>query len=116
MLSLVNGEPPLWIEMKSKRGTPSRAGRQVFADLTAMGCNVYVARSARAALMALHLSGVPLRPAWQPQWRERAEARKAARGIICLEPGQSTDSDGAAAAASDSFIAAADAFAGPAEE
>ena len=67
LMFLMKGKPPLWIELKSKRGVPSREQWQVFAELREKGSDVYVARTARAALMALHLAGVPLRPPWKPQ-------------------------------------------------
>jgi hypothetical protein len=59
-------KPPVFVEMKSKRGVPSPAQRRVFADLRAMGADVYVARSAAAALEALRWSNVPFRQPWQP--------------------------------------------------
>jgi hypothetical protein len=63
---VVYWKPPVFIEIKSKRGVPSPAQRQVFADFRAMGADVYVARSAAAAIEALRRSNVPFRQPWQP--------------------------------------------------
>ena len=63
---VVNWKPPVFIEMKSKRGVPSAAQKRVFAELRAMGADVYLARSAAAALEALRRSNVPFRRRWGP--------------------------------------------------
>jgi VRR-NUC domain len=66
LMIVVYWKPPVFIEMKSKRGVPSRVQKRVFADLRAMGADVYVARSAAAALEGLRRSNVPFRRPWQP--------------------------------------------------
>jgi hypothetical protein len=66
LMSVVSGRPPVFIEMKSKRGVPSPVQRRVFADLRAKGADVYVARSVGAAVEALRRSDVPFRRPWQP--------------------------------------------------
>jgi hypothetical protein len=66
LMIVVNSKPPVFIEMKSKRGVPSAAQRRVFAELRAMGADVYLARSAAAALEALRRSNVPFRRPWEP--------------------------------------------------
>jgi hypothetical protein len=66
LMIVVNSKPPVFIEMKSKRGVPSAVQRRVFAELRAMGADVYLARSAAAALEALRRSNVPFRRCWEP--------------------------------------------------
>jgi hypothetical protein len=66
MMVVVNWRPPVFIEMKSKRGVPSAAQRRVFAELQATGADVYLARSTAAALEALRRSNVPFRRPWEP--------------------------------------------------
>ena len=53
------------VELKSRRGVPSAAQREVAAAIQAAGGRWWVARSARAALVALHLSDIPLRRGWR---------------------------------------------------
>jgi hypothetical protein len=48
----------IFIELKSRRGVASKAQKQVRTELLPAGAAWWMARSARAALMALHLSGV----------------------------------------------------------
>jgi hypothetical protein len=48
---------PIFIELKSRAGVASKAQKQIRLEM---------ARSARAALMALHLSGVVFRRPWKP--------------------------------------------------
>ena len=55
-----------FIEMKSTAGIASRAQRQVRAELVAAGAQWWMARSAVAALVALHRSGVEFRRPWKP--------------------------------------------------
>jgi hypothetical protein len=64
-LIVVYWKPRVFIEMKSRRGILSAARRRVFAELRAMGADVYVARSAPAALEALLRSNVPFRQDFQ---------------------------------------------------
>jgi hypothetical protein len=66
LMIVVYWKPPVFIEMKSKRGVPSAAQKRVFAELRAMGADVYLARSAAAALEALRRSNVPFRRPWEP--------------------------------------------------
>jgi hypothetical protein len=65
LMIVVYWKPPVFIEMKSKGGVPSKTQRRVFADLQAMGAAVYVARSADAALEALRRH-IPFRREWKP--------------------------------------------------
>jgi hypothetical protein len=66
LMVVVNWKPPVFIEMKSKRGVPSAVQRRLFAELRAIGADVYLARSAAAALEALRRSNVPFRRPWEP--------------------------------------------------
>jgi hypothetical protein len=66
LMIIVNWRPPVFIEMKSKRGVPSAAQRRVFAELRAAGADVYLARTSAAALEALRRSNVPFRRPWEP--------------------------------------------------
>jgi hypothetical protein len=65
LMVVVNWKPPVFIEMKSKRGVPSAAQRRVFAELRATGADVYLARTAAAALEALRRSNVPFCRPWE---------------------------------------------------
>jgi hypothetical protein len=56
----------IFIEMKSRAGTASKAQKQVRAELVAAGAQWWMARSAVAALVALHRSGVAFRRPWKP--------------------------------------------------
>jgi hypothetical protein len=90
--------PPVFLEVKSKRGVASAAQRKIAAELVAAGCSWFLARSSRAAMVALHRAGVPLikwtppkslLPAWEgpfdaaarrlPQHPQVAAARRAAQ-------------------------------------
>jgi hypothetical protein len=55
-----------FIEVKSRSGRASRAQKQVRDALVAIGCEWRMCRSARAALTALHQSGVEFRRPWRP--------------------------------------------------
>jgi hypothetical protein len=66
LMVVVTWKPPVFIEMKSKGGVPSAAQRRVFAELRATGADVYLARSAAAAVEALRRSNVPFRRRWEP--------------------------------------------------
>jgi hypothetical protein len=55
----------VFVEVKSRSGRASKAQKQVRDELAAVGCEWWLCRSARAALTALHRSGVELR-AWRP--------------------------------------------------
>jgi hypothetical protein len=57
---------PIFIELKSRAGVASKAQKQIRAKLLPAGADWWLARSARAALMALHLSGVVFRRKWKP--------------------------------------------------
>jgi hypothetical protein len=60
------------MELKSRVGVASKAQKQVRAELLAAGATWWLARSARAALMALRLSGVEFRRPWKaPEPRPR---------------------------------------------
>ena len=56
----------VFIEVKSRSGRASRAQKRTREELLAVGCEWFMARSARAALTALHRSGVPFRRPWRP--------------------------------------------------
>ena len=56
----------IFIELKSRRGVASKAQKQIRLEMLPAGAEWYMARSARAALMALHLSGVVFRRKWKP--------------------------------------------------
>jgi hypothetical protein len=57
---------PIFIELKSRAGVASKAQKQIRAKLKPAGVDWWLARSARAALMGLHLSGVVFRRRWRP--------------------------------------------------
>jgi hypothetical protein len=54
----------IYVELKSHRGVASKVQKQVRAELLAAGAEWWMARSAGAALTALHLSGVVFRRPW----------------------------------------------------
>jgi hypothetical protein len=56
----------IFIELKSRRGRVSPVQKQVRAEMLPTGALWWMARSARAALTAVHLSGVPFRRKWKP--------------------------------------------------
>jgi hypothetical protein len=56
----------VFVELKSKAGVASKSQKQVRAELVAAGARWWMARSVRAALTALHRSGVPFRAPWKP--------------------------------------------------
>jgi hypothetical protein len=70
LIFVVSRRPPVFIEMKGKRGVPSPVQRRVFADLKAKGADVYVARSVGAAIEALRRSNVPFRRPHPPRQLE----------------------------------------------
>jgi hypothetical protein len=55
---------PTFIELKSKAGHASKSQKQVRAELVAVGCQWFMARSVPAALEALRCAGVPFRLPW----------------------------------------------------
>ena len=57
---------PIFVELKSRAGIASKAQKQISAKLRPSGADWWLARSARAALMALHLSGVVFGRKWKP--------------------------------------------------
>ena len=59
-------QKPIFVELKSRAGVASKAQKQIRAKLLPAGADWWLARSARAALMALHLSGVVFRRKWKP--------------------------------------------------
>ena len=59
--------PTLFALSKSRRGVASEAQKQARAGMLPAGAVWWMARSANAAMMALHLSGVPFLKPWQPQ-------------------------------------------------
>jgi hypothetical protein len=64
-LVLFRGKP-IFVELKSRAGVATKMQKQVRVELLQAGANWWMARSARAALMALHLSGVVFRRQWKP--------------------------------------------------
>jgi hypothetical protein len=56
----------IFIELKSKRGRVSRIQKQVRAEMLPTGAVWWMARTARAALMALHRSGASFRRKYKP--------------------------------------------------
>ena len=56
---------PIFIELKSRAGVASKAQKQVRLELLPAGAVWWMARSARAAMTALHLEGVVFRREWK---------------------------------------------------
>jgi hypothetical protein len=56
----------IFIELKSRRGVASRVQKQIRLEVLPVGAEWWMARSARAAMMALHLSGVVFKQPWNP--------------------------------------------------
>jgi hypothetical protein len=54
------------IELKSRRGNASKPQIKLRQEMLPVGVKWWLARSARAAMMALHLSGVTFRRKWKP--------------------------------------------------
>jgi hypothetical protein len=65
------GTRAVFIEMKSRRGQISRVQNEMRLELMKAGAKWYAVRTARAAMMALYLEGVPLRRKWKPPRRLR---------------------------------------------
>jgi hypothetical protein len=61
-----SGRRPIFVELKSRAGVATKAQKQVRVELLSAGATWWMARSARAAMMALHLSGVVFRRRWKP--------------------------------------------------
>jgi hypothetical protein len=57
---------PIFVELKSRAGVATKSQKQVRVELLPAGATWWMARSARAAMMALHLSGVVFRRRWKP--------------------------------------------------
>jgi hypothetical protein len=57
---------PIFLELKSRAGVASKAQKRVRLEMLPAGADWWLVRSARAALMALHLSGVVFRRRWKP--------------------------------------------------
>ena len=57
---------PIFVELKSRVGVATKVQKQVRVELLPAGATWWMARSARAALMALHLSGVVFRRQSKP--------------------------------------------------
>jgi hypothetical protein len=73
VLVIVRQRRPIFVELKSHRGGVSKVQKQIRAEMLPAGVRWWMARSARAALMALHHSGVPFRCKWEPPRLERWE-------------------------------------------
>ena len=65
-LFVLDSGRPIFVELKSRAGVATKAQKQVRVELLSAGATWWMARSARAALMALHLSGVVFRRRWKP--------------------------------------------------
>jgi hypothetical protein len=65
VLVLYRGRP-IFVELKSRAGVATKAQKQVRVELLPAGASWWMARSARAAMVALHLSGVVFRRRWKP--------------------------------------------------
>ena len=57
---------PIFVELKSRGGVASKTQKQIRLEMLPVGATWWMARSARAAMMALHLSGVVFRRRWKP--------------------------------------------------
>jgi hypothetical protein len=57
---------PIFIELKSRAGVASKAQKQVRLEMLPAGASWWMARSWRAAVMALHLEGLVFRRKWRP--------------------------------------------------
>jgi hypothetical protein len=73
---------PIFVELKSRAGVASKAQKQIRAKLKPAGADWWLARSARAALMALHLPDVAARRRaarrrWQVRQRRHETSRRA---------------------------------------
>ena len=68
LLRHATGTLVIFIELKSRRGRVSPVQKQVRAEMLPTGAVWWMARSARAAMTAVHLSGGP------PTQMETAEA------------------------------------------
>ena len=56
----------VFIELKSRRGTASRVQRQIRLELLQVGATWWIARSARACMLALYKEGVTFKRKWTP--------------------------------------------------
>jgi hypothetical protein len=63
----------VFVELKSRSGVGSKVQKQVRAELLQAGAVWWMARSARAAMTALHRSGVVFRRPWEPPQLEAWE-------------------------------------------
>jgi hypothetical protein len=63
----------VFIELKAPGGAASRSQKRTRLEMLPTGAKWYMARTARAAMMALHLEGVPFRCKWRPSRREPSE-------------------------------------------
>jgi hypothetical protein len=59
-------QKPIFVELKSRAGVATKAQKQLRLAMLAAGADWWLVRSARAALMALHLSGAVFRRKWKP--------------------------------------------------
>ena len=59
-------QKPIFVELKSRAGVATKAQKQIRLEMLPAGATWWMARSARAAMMALHLSGVVFRRHWKP--------------------------------------------------
>ena len=57
---------PIFVELKSRAGVASKAQKLIRAKPKPAGADWWLARSARAAMMGLHLSGVVFHRRWKP--------------------------------------------------
>jgi hypothetical protein len=61
------GTKAIFIELKSRRGFASKAQKQIRLEMLLAGADWYLARSSRAALVALQISGVVFRRRLKPR-------------------------------------------------
>ena len=59
-------QKPIFVELKSRAGVATKSQKQVRVEQLPAGATWWMARSARAAMMALHLSGVVFCRHWKP--------------------------------------------------
>jgi hypothetical protein len=74
---------PIFLELKSRRGLASKAQKQIRTEMLPAGAVWWMTRSARAAMMALHLSGVVFRRKWEPPRLQRGRDRLPIRRNAC---------------------------------
>jgi hypothetical protein len=64
-------QKPNFVELKSRRGVASKVQKQIRLELLPSGASWWMARTARSAMMALHLEGVTFKRRWTAPKRLR---------------------------------------------